>query len=54
MRPLVKLTSSRICDSLSHPAACRAGVMHFVQMSRSESRSQFTRFPVPGPVVDVQ
>ena len=36
MRPLVKLTSSRICDISSHPAARNAGVMNFVQMSRSE------------------
>ena len=39
MRPLVKLTSSRICDISSHPAARSAGVMNFVQMSRSESSS---------------
>jgi hypothetical protein len=35
MWPLVKLTSSRICVSTSHPAFNTAGVMHFVQMSRS-------------------
>ena len=35
IRPLVKLTSSRICNSSSHPALRRAGVMNLVQMSRS-------------------
>lgn len=35
MRPLVKLTSSRICNISSHPACFTAGVMNFVQMSRS-------------------
>ena len=36
MRPWVKLTSSRICNISSQPALRRAGVMNFVQMSRSE------------------
>ena len=36
IRPLVKVTSSRICRMSSHPARCRAGVMNFEQMSRSE------------------
>ena len=35
IRPFVKLTSSRICDISSHPARLTAGVMNFVQMSRS-------------------
>src|SRR5262249_40850712 len=35
MRPLVKLTSSRICNITSHPARRTAGVMNLVQMSRS-------------------
>ena len=35
MRPLVKLTSSRICAVRSQPAATREGVMNLVQMSRS-------------------
>jgi integrase len=37
MRPLVKLTSSRICSSPSQPAAVTAGVMNFEQMSLSLS-----------------
>ena len=36
MRPAVNVTSSRSCDISSHPAPRRAGVMNFVQMSRSE------------------
>lgn len=35
-RPLVKVTSSRTCVAKSQPARCRAGVMYWVQMSRSE------------------
>jgi hypothetical protein len=37
MRPLVKLNSSRICTISSHPALRSAGVINFVQMSRSLS-----------------
>ena len=37
IRPLVKQTSSRICDSTSQPACLTAGVMNLVQMSRSLS-----------------
>lgn len=36
-RPLVKVTSSRTCRWMSHPAAATAGVMNLVQMSRSLS-----------------
>src|SRR5262249_38997878 len=36
-RPLVKVTSSRTCVRRSHPARPRAGVMNFVQISRSLS-----------------
>jgi len=36
IRPLVKDTSSRIWDKSSQPAFLMAGVMNFVQMSRSE------------------
>ena len=36
IRPLVKLTSSRIWDISSQPACFTAGVMNLVQMSRSE------------------
>ena len=36
MGPLVKATSSRICCMSSHPERCSAGVVNFVQMSRSE------------------
>jgi hypothetical protein len=35
IRPFVKNTSSRICDISSQPARRSAGVMNFVQMSRS-------------------
>src|SRR5688572_32018515 len=35
MRPLVKPTSSRICHWISQPALTTAGVIYFVQMSRS-------------------
>ena len=35
MRPLVKLTSSRICNISSQPARLTAGGMNLVQMSRS-------------------
>jgi len=37
IRPFVNETSSRICACRSHPAAHTAGVMNFVQMSRSLS-----------------
>jgi hypothetical protein len=36
MRPSVKVTSSRTCRRRSHPACCTAGVMYWVQMSRSD------------------
>ena len=35
-RPLVKVTSSRTCVAKFHPERCSAGVMNWVQMSRSE------------------
>ena len=35
MRPLVKVTSSRTWVRMSQPAPLTAGVMYFVQMSRS-------------------
>ena len=38
IRPLVKLTSSRIWTISSHPAVRKAGVMNLVQMSRSLRR----------------
>ena len=50
MRPLVKLTSSRICSISSHPAVRRAGVMNLVQMSRSLSAALVHAphaFPIP-------
>ena len=38
MRPLVKLTSSRICDISSHPARLIAGVMNLYQVSEILTR----------------
>ena len=45
IRPLVKLTSWRICDISSQPAYFTAGVMNFVQMSRSLSTFLFMKCP---------
>ena len=39
---LLKLTSSWICDITSQPARLTAGVMNFVQMSRSLRSVLFT------------
>src|ERR1035438_8212537 len=43
MRPLVKLTSSRICVISSQPACFTAGLMNLLQMSRSLRSFMFIR-----------
>lgn len=44
--PLLKKHLSIICDSISHPALTKAGVMYLVQMSLSDK--VFLRLNIPG------